>query len=411
MMRSTTPLAEPLSCHPVHRANAMLRQALPGADQPAPDPAEVWDDSMFRLEPEPIGIASPDSLAALTLNSGDASPSECQSIVVHSPDGSPPQTSREDESEGEDMLDYAVQQQLQKVVQAFHQRQRQASLVVACSVIAALILTLGGLILLSRMTDSAADPREDIASQEHANLAAKSAPLVIRTKSQTRNPSIGITDPDARVVLALPERALALGSLLPIGSARYLLLRGLPNDAALSAGRRTGPGTWMVKGEDVAGLTLTLGKTASGDFPTEAYLLGTENGPQARRRLILRVDPRAQTFTADNGRDSPVAPSQESRTQEPRELEGLHARARVLVGRGKVLPARRLLTDLAERGDADAAYELALTYDQEVLDKAGLGNIDGDMDTAQAWYAHAAQEGHAGAAQRLRTFARQRAGA
>ena len=429
MMRSTTPLAEPLSCHPVHRANAMLREALLGDGHAAPDPAEVWDDSLFRPEPAPVdiaheprGVASPASLTALqNLAPDDASPSECQSIVIHSTDGSAPQTSLADESEGEDVLDYAVQQQLQTMVQAFHQRQRQASLVVACSIIAALILTLGGLILLFTMTDSVADGREGAAGlsddaglkpvKVHANLAAKGAPLVIQSRSETFTPSFRITEPDARVILALPERPLALGPLLPLGSARYLLLRGLPDDAALSAGRRTGPGTWMVKGEDVAGLTLTLGKDASGDYPTEAYLLGTEDGPQARRRLILRVDPSPQMFTANGGLTWPVTPSQGERTEEPHELEALHERARLLVGRGNIPTARRILTDLAERGSTDAAYELALTYDQEVLDKAGLGNVEGDMEIAQAWYAHAAQEGHAGAAQRLRTFSKPRAGA
>ena len=422
MMRSTTPLAEPLSGHPVHRANALLRQALLASATTAPDPAEVWDNRMFRLEPAPAdlahgphGIASPDSLIALQdVVLSSASQSECQSVVMETADGSAPQTSLEDDTEGDEVLDYAVQQQLHTMVQAFHQRQRQASLVVACSVIAALILTLGGLLLLFGMTDSAADSREGAASTDRStaaqraqvaptfvepikvttNLAAKSAPRLILAKSETPMPSIGSTGPDTRVILARPGRSLALGQLLPLGSARYLLLRGLPDDAALSAGRRTGPGTWMVKGEDVAGLALTLGKSASGDYPTEAYLLGAEDGPQARRRLILRV-----------------APSQDGRAQEPRDLDALHERARMLLGQGNVPTARRLLTDLAERGIADAAYELALTYDQEVLAKAGLGNIEGNMEIAQAWYAHAAREGHAGAAQRLRTFTKQRAGA
>jgi TPR repeat protein len=66
---------------------------------------------------------------------------------------------------------------------------------------------------------------------------------------------------------------------------------------------------------------------------------------------------------------------------------------------------------LAERGNANAAYELALTYDMEVLAKAGIGGVDGDADKARAWYEYAAREGHAGAADRLKMLARPRDGA
>ena len=147
--------------------------------------------------------------------------------------------------------------------------------------------------------------------------------------------------------------------------------------------------------------TLTLGAGAGGDYPAEAYLLGTEDGPQARRRFILRIDPAAQNSARNS--QPPSGPTSD--------LTIAHERARTLLGQGNIITARRLLTDLAERGLASAAYELALTYDQEVLAKAGLKDIEGNMDIAQAWYAHAAQQGHAGAAQRLRTFARRGTGA
>ena len=81
---------------------------------------------------------------------------------------------------------------------------------------------------------------------------------------------------DAKIIVARAAQPLALGPLLPLGVARYILLRGLPEDASLSAGRRTGAGTWMVKGEDIAGLTLTFGDGARGDYPTEIYLLDSQ---------------------------------------------------------------------------------------------------------------------------------------
>jgi TPR repeat protein len=66
---------------------------------------------------------------------------------------------------------------------------------------------------------------------------------------------------------------------------------------------------------------------------------------------------------------------------------------------------------LAARGEGDAAYELALTYDPEVLAKAGIQNVKADANKARAWYKYAAQAGHVGAAQRLQMLARPRAGA
>jgi hypothetical protein len=420
MMRSITPLADLSSCHPVHRATAMLRESLLVSTPAAPGPAGVREEHKFGLAPElahgPLGITSSNSLVMLRDSSlGSAPTSECQRIVIHTPDGSAPLASLEDASEGDELLDYAVQQQLRTMVQAFHRRQRQASLVVACSVIAALILTLGGLILLFGMTDVAVGSPDGTAPKDSASAVqraespisarekktAEPAPLLIHARSQTPSPSLGAAVPDARIIVARPGRSLSLGPLLPLGSARYLLLRGLPKYAALSAGRRTGPGTWMVKDDDVAGLRLVVGGTASGDYPAEVYLLGTADGLQARRRFILRVDPQ----------QSSTGQGSETASDAARERESLGERARFLLSQGNIPTARRLLTGLAERGDADAAYELALTYDQEVLAKAGFRDIEGDMETAQAWYAHAAEEGHAGAAQRLRTFAKRRAGA
>jgi len=451
MIGSTIALEEHSGRHPVHRETALLRQSLFSSASAAPDPAEVWGDRIFRLDSAPVdlahgpmGIAAPDSLAALLglAPAGDPSP-ECQPPVIESPDGSPAQASLEDAAEGDDMLDHAVQLQLQALVQAFQRRQRQASLIVACSVTTAFVLTLGGLILMFSMTGPAPGDREgaspkagtpaakaahraDIAPallapiRVHANRSAKAAPLLIRAKAEPGVTSRDEVSPDTQVILAQPGRPLALGPLLPLGSASYLLLRGLPDDAALSAGRHTGTGTWMVKGEDVAGLTLTLGQSSRGDYPAEAYLLGAEDGPQARRRMVLRVDQTPQIYAAGLGlgwsMSFPKAPEQPGKTTEAAAasetpLAETDARTPHLPGAGGIAASRRLLTDLAERGQANAAYELALTYDAEVLAKAGLDSIDGDMEIAREWYTQAAQAGHARAAQRLGTLARRRAGA
>lgn len=435
MTGSSMTLESQFSDHPVHRATALLRQALYSSTSPTPDPAEVWSAPLFRLEPAPIELVhgpiavtgQDDPLAALLAPAAfDAYP-ECQAPVTDRDDGSAAPASEEDAVEGEDVLDHAVQVQLQGLVQAFHQRQRQASLLVACSIAAAIVLTLGGLIFLFSVTSPAPGGPEKAAPKDgtSVNRSASRAPIAEPTLAPIRVASTLSNTSDTKVIQARPGRPLALGPLLPLGVARYVLLRGLPEDALLSAGRRTGADTWMVKGEDIGGLTLTFGDAARGDYPTEIYLLDTDDGPQARRRLILRVDPSPQIYAAGLALGWPRAfsaepkPAEQSETKPaeqaemiaPAEMAALHDRAQTLLTNGDVATARSLLTELAKRGEASAAYELGLTYDNEVLERAGLERIEGDMATAQEWYTRAAQAGHAGATRRLEMIARGRAGA
>jgi len=437
MTGSTMPLEAHLSGHPVHRATALLREALYSSASVTPDPAEIWTTPIYRLDPAPldldhgpVGMTDPDALTALLGFAPFEGPApECQSSVTDTADGSaaqaPLQAPLEDAAEGEDMLDRAMQLQLRGLVEAFHQRQRQANLVVACSITAALILTLGGLILLFSMIGPAPTSRED-AGSKGAPAPDRHAEILIPRLTSIPTPiavsATAANETEASVIETRPGRPLALGALLPLGSASYILLRGLPDGAELSAGRHTGPGTWMVKDQDVAGLTLTLGENATGDYPTEVYLLGSEQGLQARRRLILRVDTSPQIYAAGLALGWPTVFPDTAAAPEPAhapvhapaapvETAALYDRAQHLLADGEIAGARRLLEELAENGEADAAYELALTYDDEVLVKAGLREIDGDADIAETWYTRAAKNGHAAAARRLGTLVRRRADA
>jgi hypothetical protein len=253
-----------------------------------------------------------------------------------------------------------------------------------------------------------------------SNKSSKAAPLLIRAKAESDMPPPTQSTSQARVIHATPGRPLTLAPLLPVGSAGYLLLRGLPDDAELSAGRRTSPGAWMVKSADVPSLTLTIDRGAKGDYPFEVYLLGAENGLQARHRLVLRIDQApAKVYAAGLGLGWSMAFAQAPSTSEaePADASGssnetaVRKRTQHLLGEGDIVTARDVLTGLAERGEADAAYELALTYDDEVLAKAGVEGVEGNLETARAWYEQAAREGHSGAAQRLQMLARPRDGA
>jgi TPR repeat protein len=157
---------------------------------------------------------------------------------------------------------------------------------------------------------------------------------------------------------------------------------------------------------------LTLGETAAGDYPIEVYVLDSGDGPQARRNFVLRVEPPARAYTA--GADKtwasallgvvPSAHAAEDPTI-PAESAVLRERASQLLGVGDIAGARLLLLHLAERGDGDAAYDLARTFDREMLSELGARGLSGDLARARGWYERASQDGNVKAAERLKILA------
>ncbi len=63
--------------------------------------------------------------------------------------------------------------------------------------------------------------------------------------------------------------------------------------------------------------------------------------------------------------------------------------AQQLFNAGRVEAARRLFQDLADSGNAEAAFALGTTYDPKTLAQQGLTNIAPDQEKALAWYRRA----------------------
>lgn len=438
MTGSTLPESEtlfeaPHNGHPVHRATNVLEQALhsPADASPASDPVEA---PVVRLVPPQIdppydatnttmAEAAPVAFFELGQHLGDAR-AQRPPPVIDRVDVSALDASGAYDGDNDDMPDYAAQAQLQGLVKAFHHSQRQANLIVAGSIGAALALTLCGLLIVFGATSSdrpgpdKAPAQDDVSSvSQHVPHATAAGPAL--EPIPVNAISDGVTE--VNLIKAQAGRPLALGPVLPLGVARYVLLRGLPEDAILSAGRRTSSGTWMIKGEDIAGLTLTLDEQAHGDHAIEIYLLDSGRGPQARRRLILRVDTSPQIYAAGLGlrwptffpdtSEQPAPTENHATSQKQLEVAPRSEPAPQNLASGDIDAARTRLTELAGRGHADAAYQLALTYDHEVLAQAGLTGVEGDMETAKAWYERAAKAGHTEAARRLEIVAKRRSGA
>jgi hypothetical protein len=203
-------------------------------------------------------------------------------------------------------------------------------------------------------------------------------------------------------------RALELAPLLTQRHARYILLRGLPREATLSAGQRNPSGAWLVKDKDAERLTLSIGGAASGDYPVEVYALGAASAPQARQRLVFRVaaGPTLASATGASGTLFNMALGTTA-PAEPAASEAslLMTRARHLLAEGDIAGARLLYTHLAEQGDSEAAYELARTFDAEVLTELGARGVGPDKTRAVSWYEWASETGSVKAAERLKILA------
>jgi hypothetical protein len=404
MTGSSTPLTD----HPVHRANAMLRAALLNstfsperlaAIEEADSPA-LFDDVMDPardLGARTYQLSLIDTAEPLTVGlSDDNAMAPADDLPARGP---------------------SPQARVQALVHDFHRRQRQISVFVAVCLAAAFVLTLVGFVLLASLTASAT-------SEEPAPVAPAKSPVNEKDWAPVRSTSVAWQPPKtervshsaakaAPTILASVGRKVALTSLLPRNKARYLLLRGLPAEATLSAGKKSASGAWMVKDEEVQDLTLRVGSARSGTYPVEVYLLESAAGPQARHNFVLRVEagPRIYTAGLDTSwttalidmaffRGTDEAPAAAPPTQ-----TDLMSRAKQLIAEGDIAGARLLLQHLAERGESEAAYELARTFDRDMLAALGASNMDGDLERAQSWYALASQKGSEKAAERLQILA------
>ena len=337
-------------------------------------------------------------------------------------------------------FDLAPQANVQALVREFHRRQRNASLLVAGSVATACVLTVIGVVVVASFATPSprsnnAPPLKHSTSvawqppQLAMNRGDKGEPLLIPARASAEDTAESLLDDAtlraneelssrAAVILVQAGRPLALAPLLPLRQARYLLLRGLPEQARLSAGHRSASGAWMVKDDQIADLTLLVDEapsrpTASGDYPIDIYLLGTSKTPQARQRLVLRVEPTPIPFgTASVTTSWPaalldlalmsLAPDAKAFAAAP---SPLLARARRLLGEGDIAGARLLLTHLAEAGDGEAAYELARTFDAQALNELGARGMGSDPTRARGWYEQASENGNLQATERLKIFA------
>ena len=325
----------------------------------------------------------------------------------------------------------APQAHMQVLVHDFRRRQRQASMLVAGCVATSIVLTVVGIAALAsfaKPSPADADPlvknsnsvvwRESQDAALPKLILAKAAPFTepapVEEEASSPLPqpvtgSSSAANTAPQLIMVQAGRTLELAPLLTQRQARYILVRGLPSEAKLSAGQRNPSGAWLVKDKDADHLTLSIGGTASGDYPVEVYALGASSAPQARQRLVFRVaaGPTLASATGASGTLfnmalGTAAPAQPGAAAE---TSPLMARAMRLLGEGDIAGARLLFMHLAEQGESDAAYELARTFDAEVLTELGARGVGPDRTRAVGWYEWASETGSVKAAERLKILA------
>ena len=324
----------------------------------------------------------------------------------------------------------APQAHMQALVHDFRRRQRQASMIVAGCVATSVVLTVVGIVaLVSFAKPGPADAEPVIKSssplvflqdEEPAKLIlAKAGPFTERLPVEEEEatslaPDLGTSPASSvnaapRLVMVQTGRPLDIAPLLSQRQARYVLFRGLPKEATLSAGQRNPTGAWLVKGKDLQRLTLSMPGTASGDYPIEIYALGATSAPQARQRLVFRVAAGPTLGVAGGASGMLFNMALLGMAPEPpaaaTESSPLMTRAMRLLGEGDIAGARLLFMHLAEQGESEAAYELARTFDGEVLTELGARGVGPDRTRAVGWYERASETGNAKAAERLKILA------
>ena len=288
-----------LNSHPVHRATSLLQQALLGVAS-SKSRTTGPKSLVLNLTKPPKALTGGRRVTTIFETGENLAPIQfvdealedaltlIQTPVRKQARLRPPQALpvKQDREAQDNIRVCPPQSQLRSLVQTFHDSQRQASLIVAISVAAATVLTVCGMILLfAAMTPGNAEP-DRVASRDTIP-AATTVPVDVTAAARTPTSRANSQE---RLVLVIPGRPVALGPLIPAGGARYVLLRGLPENATLSAGRRTGPSAWMVKAKNLAGLTMTLGGGTAQDHQVEVYSLDSKKGPEAPSRLRLRID-------------------------------------------------------------------------------------------------------------------------
>jgi hypothetical protein len=211
--------------------------------------------------------------------------------------------------------------------------------------------------------------------------------------------------------LNLPPQVVAQINAKGEDSDRGLLrIRGLPPSCSLNRGFVTA-NAWFVSLEDVKSLTLSTPEDLKGRLVLSVNLVKSPNNEPIRWRVPLEVlaDPNTSqrpvvaesSVTATEAGASPLVPAK------PSQLDRIQLeRAQQLLQTNDVASARLVLKRLVKSNIAEAAFELAQTYDPAFQNAVQTSNKIADTAIALKWYERAARLGNQKAVERVKAFRR-----
>jgi hypothetical protein len=201
-----------------------------------------------------------------------------------------------------------------------------------------------------------------------------------------------------------------------------IVIRGVPAGIRFSEGRPFGPGVWLVPATRLTGLKLHTPPDASSGGMMTVVLTTLEGTPVAEAQItVISVPPSKPN--AENTTSSSVEPpsafpevTQQSAPATPNIAPAPANRADLLMllekGKeslrlGNILIARQFYQRAADKGLAEAAFALALTYDRNELPRMkGMGDVAPDPQLARKWYEKARELGSPEAEARLSQLSR-----
>jgi hypothetical protein len=242
---------------------------------------------------------------------------------------------------------------------------------------------------------------------------------------------------DAEPTMAVaPELPLAAGQestleirITPesaIPSRALIVIRGAPAGVRFSQGRAFGPGVWVIPAAAATSLKLTAPKDYSGGGII-TLALATLEGKAIAEVLVVLVDGARASLPVNSPAEpapartgavtaaSPPAASERTNRAPPKLTVDKRAELLLLLQKGKdsfrignIMHARQFYLRAAENGLAEAALELAATYDPvELAQTAGVTAVLPDPAQARKWYEKAKALGSIEAEARLAALARQ----
>jgi hypothetical protein len=246
--------------------------------------------------------------------------------------------------------------------------------------------------------------------------AAKGEPLPTKFISTVK---VEALDAEGKAEPGIPLTIKAVGTAPePID----LRVAGLPGDAELSAGRRQGDGSWLLKSGEEKGVKLEMPREASGNLMLTVEAVERSTGELAAppREIRVKIDPvqiivepAASNITPVSTRVEgavalpapasalaglPVAENDEMAAVEeaaaaPAMAIGIDDPARPLMARGDallaigdVVSARSFYNRAFSLGNVRAAWSIARTYDPLVLAALRVQGLRANPAKALEWY-------------------------